>query len=307
MNNEGHFAPQTLTQLCQLATQAARAAGEVINAHRGPARRDGIKVETKAIDTSLAGQLVTEVDRKAQAAIIAQLSPSCHSHDLALLAEEERDDGERQRKPAFWCIDPLDGTLPFVKGIPGFSVSIALVARDGSPLIGVVLDPIGGDLYHAIQGQGGWKNDQPIPSPPLDPNQPLILRTDFSFEHHPWYPQTRAGLDRIAAELGLNGAEIHFRTGAVLNACELLETPHICYFKYPRTSENGGSLWDYAASACLFQELGAIASDLFGNPMELNRPASTFMNHRGILYTSHTPLAEKIIQLHRTIAAADES
>ncbi len=286
---------KTLEQLRQAAIQAARAAGEVINAHRG---RE-IEVETKDQDTSLAGQVVTEADRQAQAAIIERLAPSCHQHDLALLAEETRDDQARHRKPAFWCIDPIDGTLPFTQGIPGFSVSIALLARDGTPLIGVVLDPTCDTLYHAIRGQGAWKNDQPIGIPALDTSQPLVLRTDFSFEKHPWFEQTLNGLQEIAVELGLPGAEVRFRTGAVLNACELLETPHICYFKYPRASENGGSLWDYAASACIFHQAGGVASDIVGERMELNRQGSTFMNHKGILYTSHPPLAERIVAMYR--------
>ena len=41
----------------------------------------------------------------------------------------------------FWCIDPLDGTLPFIEGKVGYAVSIGLVSRDGTPLIGVVCDP----------------------------------------------------------------------------------------------------------------------------------------------------------------------
>ncbi len=288
----------SLTHLTELATTAALAAGRVINAHRDKA----VAVQTKAIGTSLAGQVVTEVDHKAQAAILELLGPSCREFDLALLAEESKDDGARHLKPAFWCIDPMDGTLPFIQGIPGFSVSIALVARDGAPLIAVVFDPVSGTLYRATRGQGAWKDDQPIRIPPLDRSQPLILRTDFSFERHLWLGATRHGLERIAEEMGLHGAEIRFRTGAVLNACEILETPHVCYFKFPRRSENGGSLWDYAASACLFAEAGGIATDIFGQAMELNRTGSTFMNHRGVLYASEPTLAERVVALHRELA-----
>lgn len=288
----------TLKALCDDAVSAARAAGRVI----ASADRDSLRVETKATVTSLAGQLVTQVDREAQAVILRCLAASCSAFDLAVLAEESADDQGRLVRPAFWCIDPIDGTLPFVQGQPGYSVSIALVARDATPLIGVVLDPLSGDLYRAIRGLGVFKNDRPLQTPPLDRSRSLLLRTDFSFETHPWFERTQVELERVADAMGMAGASIDFRTGAVLNACELLQTPHICYFKYPRRSNNGGSLWDYAATACLFNEAGAVASDLFGQAMELNRAESTFMNHRGILYASNRELAGHIVELHRRLA-----
>ena len=284
-----------LSQLLPPAVAAARAAGEVIAAHRGK----GIEADHKAVGTSAASQVVTEVDHKAQAAILEILEPTRGEHDLALLTEESTDDGSRLKKPAFWSIDPMDGTLAFVNDTPGFSVSIALVARDGTPLIGVVYDPVEEVLYHAVRGQGAYRNDQPLNVPELDPNRPLVLRTDYSFQKHPWLERTREGLEEIAEQLGLNGTETRFHIGAVMNACRVLEHPNHCYFKYPRTGDSGGSLWDYAATACLFHEAGAIACDIHGNPMELNRADSTFMNHRGLLYAGIPSLAARITQLNK--------
>ncbi|MGA1622751.1 MAG: Sll0314/Alr1548 family TPR repeat-containing protein, partial [Synechocystis sp.] len=55
-------------------------------------------------------------------------------YDLAMLGEESVDDKQRLHKPAFWCIDPLDGTLAFIRRQTGFNVSVGLVNRDGTPL-----------------------------------------------------------------------------------------------------------------------------------------------------------------------------
>jgi len=294
-----------LQALSQLATRAALKAGDIIAAHR----HRGVTVRHKDTGTSAAAQVVTEVDHKAQAAILELLQPTCASYDLALLTEESPDDGERLRKPAFWSIDPLDGTLAFINDQPGYSVSIALVARDGRPLLGIALDPISGDLYQAIRGHGALKNGQAMHIGRLDPAQALILRTDLSFQTHPWLQQTLDGLQRIARQLGLNGAEIRYFTGGVMNACGVLENPNICYFKYPKPGNSGGSLWDYAASASLYQELkqqGAVASDIHGQPMELNRPGSTWMNHRGLLFAAHPALAGAIIALHSKLAAGPQ-
>jgi myo-inositol-1(or 4)-monophosphatase len=286
-----------LEKLSQQAIDAARTAGAVINAHR----HLNIKVQHKAAGNSAASQVVTEVDHKAQAVILDILQPTCIEFDLALVTEESPDDGLRQEKAAFWCIDPMDGTLAFINNTHGFSVSIALVAKNGKPLIGVVYDPVEEDLYHAIDGSGAYKNRQLIHVPELDPNRPLIMHTDFSFEAHPWFDKTSTGLQHIAQSLRLKGAAIKFKTGAAMNACNILQEPNSCYFKYPRKGNSGGSIWDFAATACLFNEAGAIASDIFGQPMELNRIGSTYMNHRGSLYAGQKKLADEIIELYKKL------
>ena len=88
--------------------------------------------------------------------------------------------------------------------------------------------------------------------------------------------------------------------GAAMNAMWALQSAPACYFKFARSGNSGGSLWDYAASACIFHEAGAIATDISGDPLDLNRADSTFMNHRGILYTTDETLAQRIRQLATT-------
>ena len=92
---------------------------------------EDIAVEKKQGGTSYASQVVTEVDRACETAILSHLLPTCQEFDLALLSEETEDDGSRFEEDFFWCIDPMDGTLPFINKQPGFSVSIALVAKMG--------------------------------------------------------------------------------------------------------------------------------------------------------------------------------
>jgi 3'(2'), 5'-bisphosphate nucleotidase/myo-inositol-1(or 4)-monophosphatase len=287
-----------LQKLTQLAITATRAAGDIINHHR----HDKVQVHHKDRGTSAASQVVTEVDHKAQAAILEILEPSCANYDLALLTEESPDNGQRLNKAAFWSIDPMDGTLAFINNTPGFSVSIALVAQNGDPLIGVVYDPVTENLFHAIQNKGAFKNGNALVIPPLDHRKPLILQTDFSFQEHPWFDPTLAGLKEIAQKLELNGADIQYAAGGVLTACKILEAPNTCYFKYPRTDNSGGSLWDYAATACLFHEAEAVATDIYGQPMDLNRADSTFMNHRGLLYAARRTLAEEFMLLHEKLS-----
>lgn len=292
--------PLTTTELitlADLAVEAARAAGAIIAAHRGRP----VETRHKATGASPAAQIVTQVDLLAQAAILELLQPSCAQYRLALLTEESPDDGERLRRRAFWSIDPLDGTLAFVNDTPGFCSAIALVAKDGTPLIAAVCDPVAGVLYRGIRGRGAWRDQCRIRVPPLDPGQPLVLRTDLSFAGHPWLDATQAGLARIAGDLGLAGARIELRTGGVMNALGILANPNYCYFKYPKSGNAGGSLWDYPTSACIFHEVAAIASDIFGQPLDLNRPDSTYMNHRGLLFAASEAIAAPIRALHRQL------
>jgi 3'-phosphoadenosine 5'-phosphosulfate (PAPS) 3'-phosphatase len=176
--------------------------------------------------------------------------------ELGLLTEEMTDDKSRFENDYFWCVDPLDGTLSFIESTHGYSISIALVAKDGIPVLGVIFDPLKNILYHAIKDRGVFKNNE-------------IWKFDSS-----------------------ENRKITFR-----NACRVIENAPACYFKFPTEKKGGGSLWDFAASACIFSEMGLHVSDYNLDNLDLNRPDSTFMNHRGILFSSKKQLAKQINKL----------
>jgi fructose-1,6-bisphosphatase/inositol monophosphatase family enzyme len=279
-----------LSELTQCALSAAKAAGKVIQGFCGRV----VEVFSKKGGDTLASQVVTEVDRKAQDAILAVLRPSMDLYDLALLTEESEDDGSRFQKKYFWCIDPLDGTLAFSEGENGYAVSIGLVARDGFPQIGVIYDPVSEVLWHAVKGQGVKRNDQHWKV--KDRNHTLTFTYDRSFESHPQFSSLCHALSEVGRGLGLQGIEATQYGGSVMNAMHALENGPGCHLKLPKPEEGGGSLWDYAATACIYAEAGAWATDVYGQPLELNRRESTFMNHRGVLYASGHNLGEKITE-----------
>ncbi len=280
-----------LDALTKQAVQAAREAGEIIRSHQGVE----VNVLHKEGGDSYASQVVTEVDRKAQDAILQVLEPSCEEFDLAVLTEESEDDGGRLEKDAFWCIDPMDGTLPFIRKEPGYSVSIALVARDGSPQIGVVYDPLHDVLWQATKGQGVRRNGEvwTVESK----GKELTFTYDRSFEGHPERERVLRELEGYAQSIGLKKLVATQFGGAVINACHALESAPGCHFKFAKPQEGGGSLWDYAATACLFEEAGAVVTDVYGEPLDLNRSDSTFMNHRGAVYATDENLAQRIREI----------
>lgn len=277
-----------LQHLAAQAIAAAREAGETV------ARARPQHVEHKPGGQGLASQVVTEVDRLSEALVLRALEPTLERFELGVLTEEREDDGARHAKDYFWCIDPIDGTLPFIEGTPGYSVSIALVGRDGTPWIGVVYDPVEHTLYHAIRGQGPQRDGEPWDVPPRPGGSVLSMFTDRGFAGTPGYPDIVSGLDAIARDLGLEGLVIDATGGAVMNACRVLAHPPACHLKLPKPHAGGGSSWDYAATACLFEAAGAVVTDIHGDPLELNRVGSTFMNHRGVLLATDPVLAARI-------------
>lgn len=280
-----------LPELTKQAVQSAREAGELIRSYQD---REVDVLHKEGGDT-YASQVVTEVDRKAQDAILRILGTSCEEFDLAVLTEESEDDRSRFEKEFFWCIDPMDGTLPFIRKEPGYSVSIALVAKDGSPQIGVVYDPVHDVLWQATKGQGVRRNGEAWT---LNPKAECLTFTyDRSFSDRPERERVLQELEDYAHSIGLKKLVSTQFGGAVINACHALENAPGCHFKFAKPQEGGGSLWDYAATACLFEEAGAVVSDVHGDPLDLNRPDSTFMNHRGAVYATDQDMAERIREI----------
>ena len=122
----------------------------------------------------------------------------------------------------------------------------------------------------------------------------LTFTYDRSFEKHPERQRVLDELNSYAQAMGLTNVYATQYGGAVINACHALESAPGCHFKFAKTEEGGGSIWDYAATACLFEQAGAFVSDVYGDALDLNRSDSTFMNHRGAVYATDASLASKI-------------
>ncbi len=273
-----------LNELCNYAIKAATLAGKLIK----QCSQEKLTVHQKEGGDSLASQVFTEVDMASEQLILAALQESIDKYDLALLSEETTDDNSRFEKDYFWCIDPLDGTLPFIEQTDGYAVSIALVDKLGIPHIGVIYNPVDSTLYHAIKGQGVYKNQ--LSWTTNQPSESLTLVCDRSFKQHEDYSIIISKLRRFSHD-NLN---IICHGGAAMNAMWVLENSPAAYFKFPKKEDGGGSLWDYAASACIFKEAGAYAASYNNDALDLNRADSTFMNHKGIFYCSDQALTKEI-------------
>lgn len=137
------------------AVKAARRAGALIN--RATLDLDLVKVNQKG-----PFDLVTEIDIAAEEAIIDTLRTAYPQH--AMLAEESGTtlpSANTADDPPTWIIDPIDGTVNFIHGMPQFAISIAL--RQGKQIMhAVVYDPTRDELFTASRGKGAFLNDRRI-------------------------------------------------------------------------------------------------------------------------------------------------
>lgn len=146
------------------AQEAAHAAAAVLMAHY--ARRSALVIDQKGVN-----DFVSQADRDAEDAVFGVLS--ARFPEDRLLGEESGYAGATGNGLT-WCIDPLDGTSNFLKGAHNWCVSIGLVA-DGVPVLGVILDPVRGEMFEGAPGLGARCNGQAIAcNAEADPGRCLI-------------------------------------------------------------------------------------------------------------------------------------
>jgi 3'(2'), 5'-bisphosphate nucleotidase len=231
----------------------ARAAGDAIVEVYG----SDFAVEHKADASPL-----TAADMAAHRIIVdglRRLTP-----DLPVLSEESAaiDWRERERWSRYWLVDPLDGTREFVKRNGEFTVNIALIDAH-RPVMGVVLAPVGGDLYYAEAGSGAFRQPQPAAEPQrLRTRHPAAspLRIAGSRSH---------GSERQGLLLSRLGDYTTLAMGSSLKFCLIARGAADLYLRAGPTSE-----WDTAAAHCVLDEAGGTVLALDGQPLRYNTKAS---------------------------------
>lgn len=128
----------------RVAIDAARTAGSVLRSRWGQ-RTAGLATKTSSTD------VVLDADRASEKEIVRVLSAAFPAD--AIVAEEGTDVGAGAARR--WYVDPLDGTVNYLYGVPHFSVAIACEDADGL-VAAVVFDPSRDELFSAARGEGAW-------------------------------------------------------------------------------------------------------------------------------------------------------
>lgn len=228
----------------QIAHSAILKAGELIRERIGRLTRSDIHSKGPS-------DFVTEVDRASEALIIEAIRSRFPDHSI--MAEESAQgplgDG------ITWIIDPLDGTTNFIHGFPFVAVSIG-AWQDGNPLLGVVLDPIRGELFSARRGNGATLNGQPIRARDEVPLHEALVATGFPFRAKglidPYLASFKGIFEKVS---GLR------RAGAAA-----LDLAYVAAGRVDGFWEPGLAPWDVAAGSVLILEAGGQVCDFWGEP-----------------------------------------
>jgi myo-inositol-1(or 4)-monophosphatase len=227
------LAPLTATDALDVAVGAARAAATIlVERFRGPAV--GVRSKSTATD------LVSEADEQAEQAVVAYLRAR-RPHD-GLVAEEG---SARESTTGFrWLVDPLDGTINYLYGIPHWCVSVAC-ADAGGAIAGAVFDPTRGELFTAARDAGAHLGGRPVATSSVTELATALVATGFSYDSG-----ERAAQAAIVAKVAGSVRDIRRAGSAALDLAWVAAGRLDAYFEVSR------SAWDSAAGALLVKEAG---------------------------------------------------
>lgn len=126
--------------------------------------------------------VVTEGDKASEAMIVRRLTEAFPQ--FPIMSEEGGGGGNISVADYAWYVDPIDGTTNFANNIPFFSISIALAAQDGSPVVGVVYNPVYDELFSAAKGGGATFNGRTIHVTQTAALNRAVLATGFPTRRH---------------------------------------------------------------------------------------------------------------------------
>lgn len=226
-----------------VALAAAEAAGAVLSGFLG--RLDPSRIGTK----SAARDLVTEADLASERVLVERLRTAFPEH--AIESEEEVRDPASARPR--WFLDPLDGTVNFVHGLPCFAVSMGLWV-EGVPEVAVVHAPRLAETFHAVRGGGAFLGAERLTVSPATTLGASILATGFPYRRHELANNNLANFTALFLDvrdlrrMGSAALDLAYvAAGRMDGYWELHLAPH-----------------DVAAGGLLVREAGGIVSDLDG-------------------------------------------
>jgi myo-inositol-1(or 4)-monophosphatase len=205
----------------------------------GPAGGAGNdSVSTKSTPTDV----VTASDHAVEALIrdrLAQLRPG----DAVVGEEHGSTSGESR---TMWVVDPIDGTVNFLYGMPWYAISVAAV-RDGRSVAGAVLEPATGRLWSAAAGAGATCDGRPLRVSGASDVSLSLLGTGFSYR-----AERRVRQVRMVSGLLPHVRDVRRAGAASLDLCAVAAGWVDAYL------EHGCNWWDWAAAALIAQEAGAL-------------------------------------------------
>jgi myo-inositol-1(or 4)-monophosphatase len=223
----------------ELAVKAAHDAGSLLlERFHGPAHGVGTK--------SSSTDLVSDADRDSEALIFRAILKA-HPRD-GMLGEEGK--GKVSESGFEWVVDPLDGTVNFLFGIPWWAVSIA-IRDDNGALAGVVHNPILEETFSAQRGEGAWLNGEAIGVSECDDISQALIATGFAYDR-----DARRVQGEAAARVLPVARDLRRMGSAALDLCSVA-CGRVDGFFEAHLAE-----WDKAAAQLIAREAGALVEEI---------------------------------------------
>ena len=238
--------PSTPDELLAVAVRIAREAADTARRMRGDAITD---VQTKSTDTDV----VTAADRAVERQVVEDLSR--HRPGDGVLGEEYGTAGDGAATGAVrWILDPIDGTVNYLYGLPQYAVSLAAEVN-GVVVAGVVRNAATGEEWTATLGGGASRGGRRLTGSVRTSLDQSLVATGFGYD-----PARRAHQGAVVAELITRVRDIRRFGAAALDLCMAAEGSVDAYF------EKGLNPWDHAAGGLVAAEAGLVVSGLAGAP-----------------------------------------
>lgn len=221
--------------LLAVAVKVAQLAGTLLVERYEGAREDGVSAKSTPTD------LVSEADRASERAIVGRLA-ELRPLDGVLGEEGAGREGESGLR---WVVDPLDGTVNFLFGIPQWSVSVAVQDADGSTLAGVVLDPCRGELWAASNVSDATLNGERIEGSRRSEMSTAMVATGLAYD-----AEVRARQAQVLARLIPQVRDIRRFGSAALDLAWTAAGRYDAYY------ERGVKEWDVAAGMLICGRAG---------------------------------------------------
>lgn len=250
----------------QIAQESAEAAAKVVMKYY----EGSYHVEDKTPNNP-----VTTADFEADSLLKEKLGNAFPEYGW--LSEESKDNPERLDKEYVWVVDPIDGTKEFITGIPEFVISIGLV-RKGEPVVGVLTNPVKGEMYAASKGQGSYLNGRKLSvskTTELSRATLLVSRTETKNGH----------VDKFTEYI-----KAFKPTGSVAYKLCLAAAGDGDVF----VSVYSKNEWDICAGDLVVREAGGTMSDIYGNSVSYNNKETKIKD--GIIAGNST-IAQQMLEL----------
>ena len=197
--------------------------------------RDFGEIENLQVSKKGPKDFVTKTDKRVEKILIDELSKSKKNYSFLT---EETGKIINKNKDIFWIIDPIDGTINFLHGVPHFAISVALQV-DGEIIIGLIFDPLKNEIFYAERNNGSFIN-----------NNRIRVSKKSNLEEC-LFASNSYGVKLIYPKLNLRN------TG-----CAALDLAYVGCGRFDGFFHNKINLWDVAAGKLIVEEAGGKVNDI---------------------------------------------